>query len=330
MTDTSRNSGPGVALFIPSFSMSITVEHITKTFGEQRALDDVSFSMKGGEVVGFLGPNGAGKSTMMKILTCFIPPSAGKATVCGYDTRDASIRVRKNVGYLPEHNPLYMDMFVREYLRFIAGLHGLDRKKERIERIIDTVGLRPEIGKRVEALSKGYKQRVGLAQALIHEPEVLILDEPTSGLDPNQLSEIRSLIREIGKERTVLLSTHIMQEVEAICDRVIIVHQGRIVADDPVQELRSKTGGQAVLHVELDGELGIEEFQAIDGVEKAEGVGTKEWKLMVQEDEPVRERVFELAVNRGLSVLTLHQESLPLEEVFKQLTQENSEASEEA
>ncbi|MFB6258044.1 MAG: gliding motility-associated ABC transporter ATP-binding subunit GldA [Flavobacteriales bacterium] len=307
--------------------MSISVEHISKEFGDQKALDDVSFSMKGGEVVGFLGPNGAGKSTMMKILTCFIPPTAGKATVCGFDTRDASIQVRKNVGYLPEHNPLYMDMFVREYLRFIAGLHGLDRKKERIERMIDTVGLRPEIGKRIDALSKGYKQRVGLTQALIHEPEVLILDEPTSGLDPNQLSEIRDLIRDIGKERTVLLSTHIMQEVEAICDRVIIVHQGRIVADDPVKELRAKTGGQAAIQIELDGAISPEEFERIDGVEEAKPVGEHEWKLIVEEGKPVREKVFELAVERGMSVLTLHQESLPLEEVFKQLTQEVVDSS---
>ncbi len=289
--------------------------------------------MKGGEVVGFLGPNGAGKSTMMKVLTCFIPPSSGKASVCGYDTRDASIQVRKNVGYLPEHNPLYMDMYVREFLRFIAGLHGLDRKKERVERMIDTVGLRPESAKRIEALSKGYKQRVGLAQALIHEPEVLILDEPTSGLDPNQLTEIRQLIREIGKERTVLLSTHIMQEVEAICDRVVIVHNGRIVADDPVKELRQKTGGQAALHVEFDGDMTPEELERIDGVKKADAIGDHEWKLLVEEGEPVRERVFEKAVQKGLSVLTLHQESLPLEEVFKQLTQEptanSGEASEE-
>jgi ABC-2 type transport system ATP-binding protein len=304
--------------------MSISVEHITKSYGEQKALDDVSFSMKGGEVVGFLGPNGAGKSTMMKVLTCFIPPSAGKASVCGYDTRDRSIKVRENVGYLPEHNPLYMDMFVREYLHFIAGLHGLDRKKERVEGIIDTVGLRPEIGKRIEALSKGYKQRVGLAQALIHEPEVLILDEPTSGLDPNQLSEIRSLIREIGKERTVLLSTHIMQEVEAICDRVIIVHQGRVVADDPVQDLRQRTGQQAVLHVEFDGEMPQEELEALDGVKEARTVGENDWELTVEEGKAIRERVFELAVNKGLSVLTLHQGSLPLEEVFKQLTQEKA------
>lgn len=310
--------------------MSIKVEHISKSYGHQKALDDVSFSMKAGEVVGFLGPNGAGKSTMMKILTCFIPPSAGEAHVCDFDTRDSSIKVRQNVGYLPEHNPLYLDMFVREYLQFIAGLHGLDRKKERIERIIDTVGLRPEIGKRIEALSKGYKQRVGLAQALIHEPEVLVLDEPTSGLDPNQLSEIRSMIREIGKERTVLLSTHIMQEVEAICDRVIIVDQGRIVADDPVQRLRSRTGGQAALHVEFDGSVAPEELEQIDGVDEAGTIGEYEWKLIVNDERPVRESVFELAVEKGLSVLTLHQESLPLEEVFKQLTQQGDQASEEA
>lgn len=308
--------------------MSITVEHITKSYGDQKALDDVSFSMKGGEVVGFLGPNGAGKSTMMKILTCFIPPSSGTATVCGHDTRDASIQVRKNVGYLPEHNPLYMDMYVREYLRFIAGLHGSSDKKDRVERIIDTVGLRPEIGKPIEALSKGYKQRVGLAQALIHEPEVLVLDEPTSGLDPNQLGEIRKLIREIGKERTVLLSTHIMQEVEAICDRVIIIHQGRIVADDPVKELQSRTGGEAILHVEFDGELDQGELEKLEGVVKVNAAGANEWELRVEANSSVREKVFELAVEKGRSVLTLHQDSLPLEEIFKQLTQETAEEPE--
>lgn len=309
--------------------MSISVEHITKRYGEQKALDDVSFSMRGGEVVGFLGPNGAGKTTMMKILTCFIPPSSGKANVCGFDTRDASIQVRENVGYLPEHNPLYLDMFVREYLRFIAGLHGLDRKKERVERIIDTVGLRPETGKRIEALSKGFKQRVGIAQALIHEPEVLILDEPTSGLDPNQLSEIRGLIQEIGKERTVLLSTHIMQEVEAICDRAIIIHQGRIVADDPVQELRGKTEDRAVLHVEFDAPMEEELLQAIEGVEEVRKGDGEKWELVVNGGREVRERVFSKAVEKGLGVLTLHQESLPLEEIFKQLTQKELDPSRE-
>jgi ABC-2 type transport system ATP-binding protein len=212
--------------------MSIQVDHITKLYGSQKALDDVSFSVGGSEVVGFLGPNGAGKSTMMKILTCYLPPTNGTAVVCGHDVGSASLEVRRNVGYLPEHNPLYVDLYVREYLVFVAGIHGMARKEERVKEMIDMVGLGREQHKRIGQLSKGYRQRVGLAQAMIHDPKVLILDEPTSGLDPNQLVEIRSLIKEVGRSKTVLLSTHIMQEVEAICDRVIILDKGRIVADD--------------------------------------------------------------------------------------------------
>ena len=220
--------------------MSIEVKQVSKLFGTQKALDRVSFSVTPGEIVGLLGPNGAGKSTLMKIITCFIPPTEGEVTVCGHDIYEESMKVREKVGYLPEHNPLYLDMYVREYLEFVAGIHKIStRRKQRVEEMIGMTGLGPEQKKKIGALSKGYRQRVGLAQALIHDPQVLILDEPTSGLDPNQIQDIRDLIRTIGKEKskTVMLSTHIMQEVEAICDRAIIIHQGKIVADDLTSNL---------------------------------------------------------------------------------------------
>ena len=218
--------------------MSITVKNISKFYGSQKALDNVSFQINPGEICGFLGPNGAGKSTMMKILCCFIPPSSGEAGICGFDITEQSIDVRQKIGYLPENNPLYLDMYVREYLGFIAGIHKIKIKADqRISEMIALTGLSIEQNKKIGALSKGYRQRVGLAQVLLHDPEVLILDEPTSGLDPNQLIEIRNLILTIGKEKTVMLSTHIMQEVEAICDRTIIINKGKIVADDKTKNL---------------------------------------------------------------------------------------------
>lgn len=221
--------------------MSIIATDITKIYGKQKALDSVSLEINAGEVVGLLGPNGAGKSTMMKIISCFLPPTSGEASVEGFDIFEQEIEVKKRVGYLPEHNPLYLDMYVREYLAFLAGIHKLGKnKKSRINDIIDITGLGLEQNKKIGALSKGYRQRVGLAQALLHDPSVLILDEPTSGLDPNQLLEIRSLIQDIGKEKTVLFSTHIMQEVEAICDRAVILHQGKIVADDSISVLKKE------------------------------------------------------------------------------------------
>lgn len=219
--------------------MSIIIKNLTKIYGSQKALDDVSLSIEDGEIVGLLGPNGAGKSTMMKILTCFIPPTSGDVKVCGYDIFDDPMEVRCSIGYLPEHNPLYYDMYVREFLLFVAGIHRIERKlrKERVEEIIELTGLGREVNKKIAALSKGYKQRVGIAQALIHDPKVLILDEPTTGLDPNQLVEIRNLMKEVGKTKTVLLSTHIMQEVEAVCSRVVIINNGRLVADDETKHL---------------------------------------------------------------------------------------------
>ncbi len=218
----------------------IDIKNITKIYDGQRALDGVSFQVKEGEVVGLLGPNGAGKSTLMKILTCFIPPTEGEATICGYSIYDHSLEVRRCIGYLPEHNPLYLDMYVREFLRFTAGVYGLKDAKERVEEMIVKVGLTPESNKRIGQLSKGYRQRVGLAQALIHDPQVLILDEPTTGLDPNQLEEIRGVIKEAGKTKVVLLSTHIMQEVEAMCTRAIIINHGRIVSDDSMSHITSQ------------------------------------------------------------------------------------------
>ncbi|MCQ2271960.1 MAG: ATP-binding cassette domain-containing protein [Bacteroidales bacterium] len=221
--------------------MSISVKNVSKLYGTQRALDKVSFEIGKGEIVGFLGPNGAGKSTMMKIITSFIPPTEGDVSVCGLDIWNDSLALREKVGYLSEANPLYYDMYVREFLEFIAGIHQLKDKKSAVKKIIKLTGLEPEMHKKIGALSRGYKQRVGLAQAMIHDPEVLILDEPTTGLDPNQLVEIRELIKKSGKTKTVLLSTHIMQEVEAVCDRIIIINKGKIVADAKIEEIRKMT-----------------------------------------------------------------------------------------
>ena len=221
--------------------MSISVQNVSKLYGKQAALNRVSFEIGQGKIVGFLGPNGAGKSTMMKIITCYIPPSEGKVTVCGHDVMEDSINARKCIGYLPEHNPLYTDMYVREYLSFVGGIYKVPNVKQRVEEMIETVGLQVEAHKKIETLSKGYRQRVGLAQALIHDPKVLILDEPTSGLDPNQLAEIRELIVSIGRQKTVMLSTHIMQEVEAMCDHALIIDRGNIVAENLVMSELAKT-----------------------------------------------------------------------------------------
>lgn len=300
--------------------MSITVSHISKTYGTQKALDEVSFTVGGSEVVGFLGPNGAGKSTMMKILTCFIPPTTGEASVCGFDTRTASMDVRRNVGYLPEHNPLYLDLYVREYLDFVAGIHGLNDRTRRVNAMVERVGLGREQHKRIGQLSKGYRQRVGLAQAIIHEPKVLILDEPTSGLDPNQLVEIRALIKDLGREKTVLLSTHIMQEVEAICDRVIIIDRGRIVADDKASTLRSRQQHHEVIEVEFDRAVEANLLLNVGGVVQARRNEGNTWLLAHDAANDIRPAVFRFAVENGLQVLGLQKSERGLEEVFKELT----------
>jgi ABC-2 type transport system ATP-binding protein len=300
--------------------VSIKVTNITKLYGSQKALDDVSFEVRSGQVVGFLGPNGAGKSTMMKIISCFIPQSEGNVSVCGFDVNEESIEVRKNVGYLPEHNPLYHEMYVKEYLEFICGIHHISDKKKRIEEMIEMTGLQIEQKKKIGSLSKGYRQRVGLAQAMIHEPKVLILDEPTSGLDPNQLTEIRTLIKNIGKEKTVMLSTHIMQEVEAMCSRVIIINKGKIVADENTTILQQKSSKENIVIVEFDKESTKKMLEEITGVKKAELIKGNTWKLKTESDIDVRPLVFNFAVANQIAVLSMQKEEQRLEDVFQSLT----------
>jgi ABC-2 type transport system ATP-binding protein len=300
--------------------VSIKVEHLTKTYGEQNALDDISFSVKSGEIVGFLGPNGAGKSTTMKILTSYIPPTSGYAEVCGIDVMTDSIEVRKKIGYLPEHNPLYLDMYVREYLEFVAEIHKLDNIKQRVDAMIETVGLQIERQKKIGTLSKGYRQRVGLAQALIHQPEVLILDEPTSGLDPNQLEEIRSLIKQLGKEKTVILSTHIMQEVEAICDRVIIINKGKIVADDSAATLKTNTSNKVIIKVEFESEISVEKIKSVHTVTNVKSISSTKFVVEANNKEDIRKLLSKFSQEQNNLILEMTREQESLENVFKKLT----------
>jgi len=300
--------------------MSITVSQITKIYGKQVVLNKVSFQIAKGEIVGLLGPNGAGKSTLMKILTCFIPPTSGEASLGGFDITGQAMEVRRHIGYLPENNPLYLDMYVKEYLGFVAGIHKLGKDSaKQITDMISLTGLGPEQNKLIGTLSKGYRQRLGLAQALIHNPDVLILDEPTSGLDPNQLLEIRSLIKAIGKEKTVMLSTHIMQEAEAICDRAIIIHQGNIVADDSTAHLSQFRTGVVVI-AEFDKLVETVAVQKIKGISSAVNVSGNVWQLHGKGEEDIRPNIFHFAVEHGLTVLSLHREEQKLEDVFQQLT----------
>jgi ABC-2 type transport system ATP-binding protein len=300
--------------------MSISVKNITKVYGEQLALNDVSFEIKAGEIVGFLGPNGAGKSTMMKILTCYIPQTSGEASVCDFDISENSIAVRENIGYLPEHNPLYLDMYVKEYLQFIAGIHHIKDAASRVKNIIEKVGLGAEQNKQIGSLSKGYRQRVGLAQAMIHDPKVLILDEPTTGLDPNQIVEIRNLIREIGKEKTVMMSTHIMQEVEAICDRAIIINKGIIVADDKVSVIKNKTTGKQLIKVEFSDSPSLEKLNQIKEIENIKKINEKTFEITSDSSQDIRPIIFRFAVDNQLEVLTINKEEQSMEQIFKQLT----------
>ncbi|MCB2221215.1 MAG: gliding motility-associated ABC transporter ATP-binding subunit GldA [Bacteroidetes bacterium] len=302
--------------------MSIIVENITKTYGVQKALDRVSFQISAGEVVGLLGPNGAGKSTMMKILTCFIPPTEGTASVYGHDIFDESLEVRRRVGYLPENNPLYLDLYIKEYLEFVGGIYKIDQLSTRIDEMIDLTGLGAERKKKIGALSKGYRQRVGLAQALIHDPDVLILDEPTSGLDPNQLVGIRNLIKEIGKSKTVMLSTHIMQEVEAVCDRAIIIDNGKIVADDSTTNLSSRSPGKQRLKVEFNKSPDEALMAKVKGVKAIFKMDDTHYEIE-SDQQDVREQIFQFAVRNDLVVLSMQQTGKGIEEVFQQLTRGN-------
>ena len=301
--------------------MSVSVHNLTKTYGPQRALDGISFEARPGEILGFLGPNGAGKTTTMKILTCYLSQTEGTATVCGHDVETDALAVRRQVGYLPEHNPLYKDMYVREYLQFAAGANGVARPKQRIEELIEMTGLGRERHKQIGALSKGYRQRVGLAQAMLHDPQVLILDEPTSGLDPNQLAEIRELIRTLGKEKTVIFSTHIMQEVQALCDRVIIIDRGRLVADDPIDRLQERLAGGSFLSVVFDRPVDKQQLGAIAGVSRVEDQPRPgHYRLYLQAGADARAEVFRFAVDRGLVLLGSTRQERSVEEVFRALT----------
>jgi ABC-2 type transport system ATP-binding protein len=299
--------------------MSIEVKNLYKYYGEQAAVRDVSFSVKKGEIVAFLGPNGAGKSTTMKIMTGFMPASQGEVFICGKKVDIDKLDTRQIIGYLPENNPLYTDMYVREYLEFVGRIYKIKNLKSRVAEMIHAVGLDVEQHKKIGALSKGYRQRVGLAQAIIHDPEVLILDEPTTGLDPNQLVEIRDLIRNIGKEKTVILSTHIMQEVEAICDRVIIISKGQIVADDTAKTLQQELTHQTV-YVEFDNAVSSTQLKQIPHVSKVEALN-KGWLLESVSITDLRKEVAQYAQSNNWLILTLNIEQKTLEEVFKELTQ---------
>lgn len=307
--------------------MSLQVDNLTKVYGIQKALDGVTFSVKDAQVAGLLGPNGAGKSTLMKIVCGYMAPTAGTAKVCGLDVREHSLETRAKIGYLPEHNPLYLDMYVREYLDFVGRIYMPAREVgRRREEVLEQTGLVPEAHKKIKALSKGYRQRLGLAQALIHDPEVLILDEPTSGLDPNQLEEVRALIRDIGRRKTVILSTHIMQEAEAVCDRVLLLDHGRLVADSPTKDLRFFLHGQVLVKVEFNAEVAQSELAALEGVEAVRALPGCRYELSSRAEVDLRPLLFRLAVEKGLEVLTLQQEERSLESVFHQLTNLREEA----
>jgi len=298
--------------------MSIKVEKISKFYGTQKALHEVSFEINKGEIVGFLGPNGAGKSTLMKILTGFIPQSDGEAKICTINTIDEPLRAKSKIGYLPEHNPLYLDMYVREYLEFVANIYKADMSN--VDLMITKTGLQEEQHKLIGSLSKGYRQRVGLAQALIHDPEVLILDEPTTGLDPNQLVEIRSLIKEVGKEKTVMLSTHIMQEVEAICDRVIIINKGEIVADKKIEELRELSNDRNIISIEFNDVVEKKTLQKIENVVEVIETGKHQFQITSDSKHDLRTVLFEFAVSNNRSVLEMNMKEHKLEDIFHNLT----------
>jgi len=301
--------------------VSVIVNHLSKIYGTQKAVDSISFEAVPGKILGFLGPNGAGKSTTMKILTCFIPQSSGDASVCGFDVIKDSLSVRKNIGYLPESNPLYTDMYVKEYLNFIAGMHKMGKEtKLRIEEMIDKTGLVREQHKKISQLSKGYRQRVGLAQAMLHNPKVLILDEPTTGLDPNQLVEIRALIKQLGKEKTVILSTHIMQEVEAVCDRIVIINKGVLVANEDTKVLQSKKEGTLGFKVEFDKAVNQNQLKGIRGILQASNLQGNTWLLSTDSKSDARTEIFQFAVQNQLVLLSISKEEQSLETIFRQLT----------
>lgn len=300
--------------------MSIEVKGLTKNYGEQKAVNNVSFAIRKGEIVGFLGPNGAGKSTTMKIITGYLSADAGQALVCGIDVRESPLEAKAKIGYLPEANPLYFDMYVREYLDFVADVHHVQNKKQAIGKVIETVGLTPESKKKIGQLSKGYKQRVGLAAALIHDPEVLVLDEPTTGLDPNQILEIRELIKKLGVNKTVIFSSHILQEVEAICDRVVIINKGQLVADDSLTALRSRSDNASTLKVVFKEPLEAAWMERLSAIDAVNRISPNEWELVCKNVQEANKQLMELALQHNLNIVSLQSGEQSLEEVFRSLT----------
>lgn len=302
--------------------MSLQVQNLTKFYGQQKAVDDISFTVSEGEIVGFLGPNGAGKSTTMKIATNYLPPSSGTIKIGNYDVANQPLEARRITGYLPEHNPLYLDMYVHEYLTFSSRIAGLNTTKSRarVGEMIEVCGLALEQNKKIESLSKGYRQRVGLAQALVHDPQVLILDEPTSGLDPNQLVEIRKLIRNVSRNKTVIFSTHIMQEVQALCDRVVVINRGKLVANDTLPNLLKSQSGSTALIIEFEGGVSLDELKSIVGVRSVEEAGNFKFRITGAPGIDLRPEIFRFAADRHLSLLGLKQEEGSLEGIFRGLT----------
>lgn len=302
--------------------MSLTIRHLTKVYNQQKAVDNISFAVEAGEIVGFLGPNGAGKSTTMKIATSFVTPTSGSVRVGKWDVTEQPMEVKRITGYLPENNPLYTDMYVHEYLQFIGGLYGLSgsRLKQRVGEMVERCGLTKEQNKKIEVLSKGYRQRVGLAQALIHDPKVLLLDEPTSGLDPNQLVEIRKLIKDISFNKTVIFSTHIMQEVQALCDRVIVINKGEIVTDDSLANLLNKREGNKMVIVEFEQHVAIEDVRKLKGVKSAELLDGNRFRIEAENAVDIRPEIFRFATEKNVSLIGLKQEENSLEAIFRELT----------
>jgi ABC-2 type transport system ATP-binding protein len=303
--------------------MSLVIQNLTKIYGQQRAVDSISFEVQEGEIAGFLGPNGAGKSTTMKIATSYLPPTSGSVLVGGKNVEEDAVGVKKIVGYLPEHNPLYLDLYVHEYLKFTGSLYGLkgDTLRRRVGEMVELCGLQREQNKKLEMLSKGYRQRVGLAQALLHNPKVLILDEPTTGLDPNQIVEIRKLIRDISAQKTVIFSTHIMQEVQALCNRVIVINKGQIVADDSVNNLLNRKGASRAFIVEFEQEVSAGDIQQINGIAEVVALGAHRYRIVSAGDDDLRPELFRFAADKKLSLVGLRQEENTLENIFRELTQ---------
>ena len=302
--------------------MSISVQHLTKIYGDQKAVDDISFEVSKGEIMGFLGPNGAGKSTTMKIATCYLSPTSGDVKVNGFAVTEQPLEVKRSLGYLPEHNPLYLEMYVREYLSFVGKLHGLRGKnlKARVDEMIELCGLAREQHKLIEALSKGYRQRVGLAQALIHDPDVLILDEPTTGLDPNQIVEIRKVIKYVSEDKTVLFSSHIMQEVQALCDRVIVINQGKLVANDSIEHLKEEVRETVVVTVEFSDEIDVAVLEGLEGVQKVSYAGNGQYIIEAVKETDIRPLIFTMAGEQALTLIGMKQEEESMETIFQRLT----------